>query len=75
MGGGGNNEGENEGSLGSPVAQNDTLAVESELEPIFDSVCDGLGRFESLEADLVVHFGSCGVSMGNVENDTLVGFE
>ena len=65
----------NEGRFGSPVTQNDTLAVESELEPIFDTVRDGLGRLESLEPDLVIHFGSRGVIMGNVENDALVRFE
>jgi len=52
--------------FGSPVTQNDMLAVESELEPIFNAVRDGLGRFESLESDLVIHFGSCGIIMGDV---------
>ena len=69
------NEGGNDGRFGSPVTQNDNLAVESELEPIFNAVRDGLGRFESLESDLVIHFGSCGVIMGNIENDALVRFE
>lgn len=32
----------NEGRTGSPVTQNDTLAIESELEPIFDAVRYGL---------------------------------
>ena len=61
--------------MGSPVTQNDTFAVESELEPIFDAFRDGLGGLESLEPDLVIHFGSGGVIMGNVEKDTLVRFE
>ena len=61
--------------MGSPVAQNDMFAIESELEPIFDAICDGLGRFETLEPDLMVHFGSCGVIVRNIENDGLVRFE
>ena len=65
----------NVGRLGSPVTQNDTLAVEPELEPILNAVRDGLGRLESLEPDLMVHFRSCRVIMGNIENDTLVRFE
>jgi len=64
-----------DGRFGSPVTQNNTVAVEPELEPIFNAIRDGLGRLESLEPDLVVHFGGCGVIMGNVENDALVGFE
>jgi len=75
VGGGAKNEGEDVDRFGSPVTQNDTLAVESKLEPIFDAVCDGLGGLESLEPDLVIHFGSCGVIMGNVENYALVRFE
>ena len=39
----------------SPVTQNDTFAIESKLEPIFDAVRDGLGRLETLEPDLVIH--------------------
>ena len=65
----------NEGHFGSPVTQNDTFAVESELEPIFDAVRDGLGPFESLEPDLVIHLGSCGIIMGDVENNALVRLE
>jgi len=57
------------------VTQNDTFAIESELEPILDTVCDGFGRLETLEADLMVHFGSGGVIMRNVEDDALVRFE
>jgi hypothetical protein len=51
------------------------FAIESELEPIFDAVRDGLWRFETLESDFVIHFGSGGVIMRNVENDFLVRFE
>lgn len=44
------------GGSGSPVTQNNTFAVESELEPIFDAICGSLGRFKSLEPNLVIHF-------------------
>ena len=63
------------GQLGSPVTQNDTFAIESELEPIFDAVRCGFWRFETLESDLMVHFRSGGVIMRNEENDFLVRFE
>jgi len=64
-----------EGRSGSPMTQNNTFAVKSELEPIFDAVRDGLWRFETYESDLVIHFGSSGVIMCNIENDALVRFE
>ena len=51
------------------------LAIESELEPIFDAVRGGLGRFETLEPDLMVHFGGGRIIMRNVKNDPLVRFE
>ena len=51
------------------------LAIESELEPIFYAVRNGLWRFETLESDLVIHFGSGRVIMRNEENDALVRLE
>ena len=56
------------------MTQRDDLTIESELAPIFDAVGDGLGCFESLESNLVVHFRGCRVSVGNVENDGIVRF-
>ena len=64
-----------EGRSGSPVTQSDMFAIESELEPIFDTVHCGFGRFETLESDFVIHFGSGGVIMRNEEDDFLVRFE
>jgi len=51
------------------------FAIESELEPIFDTVHCGFWRFETLESDLMIHFGGGGVIMRNEEDDFLVRFE
>ena len=57
------------------MTQSDMFAIESELEPIFDAVHCGFRRFETLESDLMIHFGSCGVTVRNEEDDFLVRLE